>query len=472
MRYFWSVPSTDEQRNFFGDYAKFSAKIQALGFTAQSISGLTESVIFYSIGYDTFLPLLGANVAVLSGVLFMFLGVALIELFGLRVCLPQATRQVIYKRWQGAHLAMSVFILLITALLIVASFYLSFDGSSHTVKSQVQKIKNVKADEITHLHELAVADVLDEFTQDSTEIETRYAALIATTNQKYNGEFAVAQSDLQKWASKKGNYKSRVNKALTNIESIKASRAADVAQLQAKKSNEQKILIDASRGQKDSLQAVYTANLGNNQNKYDATEKTFSRAAWWSVLLSIILSIVCIILNTIYKKGSGQKETPLPTDSTFRRSAIVEGWQAWRERVDTSLRNRIARFENKTPQPEISKRVAPVYDRGDLRELVIKLKVEQLSDDSKTIQLAVPELPKQVRKIGFHSTGGGEKPNAIVRSTDNTVNSTARRLCDECSTDISHKRSDARFCGVNCRKKWHSKRHGGNEFDENWRLKQ
>lgn len=47
--------------------------------------------------------------------------------------------------------------------------------------------------------------------------------------------------------------------------------------------------------------------------------------------------------------------------------------------------------------------------------------------------------------------------NATV-TTNNQVNSETNivRVCDECQTDISHKRSDARFCSDTCRMQWHN----------------
>lgn len=47
--------------------------------------------------------------------------------------------------------------------------------------------------------------------------------------------------------------------------------------------------------------------------------------------------------------------------------------------------------------------------------------------------------------------------NATVGTEESTIlKANTIRICDECQTDISHKRSDARFCSDACRMQWHN----------------
>lgn len=480
MKYYRSIPTREQEREFFSDYAKFASSLTWLILVCQVISGLTESVIFFSIGSDTFhsFDTITANI---MGILLAVFGVFMIEVFGLRFMLPQATRQFLYKRFKGMHLAMTIFITVVTLVLVVASIWLSLDGGNHTVISQVNKIEDRKKIAIRNLHRQRIAEAASDFETDSTETYERYAILKRTKTEKYNAELGTAKAELNTWTRKKGNYSTRINKALTKIESIKAAKAKDISDLQSRESLEQKARRNELKATKDSLQTVFTTELDRNTKNYDNTESTFSWATWIAVLVAIFLSIVCIIIKSIYLKGSGQKDIPLPNDYNFRQNSVVEAWEVCSERIQTQIRNSIVDFEGKTPQPKISKRIAPVYDRTNLRELVIKLELEQVDDSARTIQLSVPSISKTVRPIGFktnETTIKSQKRNATVTDSNSerlvqgdTNIKTDVRTCDECEIDIRHKRSDARFCSTPCRKKWHSKRHGGNEYDEYYKIK-
>ncbi len=466
MKFFKSVPKSEANRSFFSDYARFARGISWLIVVSQIISGLTESVMFYATGYDAFIQF-GRNIAVFSGVITAFFGVCLIELFGLRFMLPQCTRQFLYRRYKGMHLAMTLFIVITTLILIGGSYFLSLRGSEHTVTTQIDKAERKATDKIHLNHEESLFETSNTYATDSTEIDKRYAGLVATVNQMYNGKLGVAQSDLQTWLSKRGNYQTRINKARTAIKQIEADRSMELADLEQKKALEHQTLRNGFKDSKDTLQAVLATTLSSTSSEFGETEDKFSSASFWVVLVAITVSIICIILKSIYEKGSGQEEMPLPTDYDFRPSLISEAWGAASERVQIAMRNRIVAFENNTPQAELSKRVNTVYDRDNLRELVIKLELEQLSDDDRTIRIAAPEMPKPTRKIGFRQGVSDD----ISLDSNESVNNATVRGCLNCGTDISHRRSDAKYCGDSCKLDWHSKKHGGKRFNPNLKTK-
>lgn len=457
MKFFKSVPETEEHRSFFSDYARFAKGIAWLIVVSQIISGLTESVMFYATGYDAFIQF-GHKVAVFFGVCTAFIGVGLIEWFGLRFMLPQCTRQFLYRRFKGMHLAMTIFIVIVTSILIGASYFLSLGGSDHTVTAQIEKAKSRETDKIQLGHGESLGLAGNTYTIDSTEVETRYSALIASVNQRYNGEKEVAQNNLVTWASKRGNYQTRINKARTALKKVEADRGRELADLEQKKALEHQALRGSYKKAKDSLQAILTATLTTSSNDFEATEDKFAMASFWVVLVAITVSIICIILRSIYHKGSGQQELPVPTDYDFRPSLLSEALGAWTERLQTRARNAIVSFESKTPQAELSKRVNTVYDRNALRELVIKLELEQLDDASKIIQIAAPVIEKPTRKIGFRNTSSSD-------SNESVNNASVKKGCLNCGTDISHRRSDAKYCKDTCRLEYHAKQHGGTKFN-------
>ncbi|MEM9990299.1 MAG: hypothetical protein AAF738_00980 [Bacteroidota bacterium] len=228
MKFFRTVPKTEQQRTFYADYARFDVGIKWLILVSQVVSSLTESVIFYQLGYDTF-AFFGRTVALFSGLVFALLGVAIIEVFGLRFMLVQCANQYLFKRFTGAHLAMTIFITIVTVSLITASVFLSLDGGTFTVKSQVSKLESKEANAIQLNHDESLAKSRAVFHSDSMELVQRYVTLLNSTTKKYDAELTAAQSELRTWTSKQGNYKTRINKALTRIDEIKANSASEIA---------------------------------------------------------------------------------------------------------------------------------------------------------------------------------------------------------------------------------------------------
>lgn len=68
MKSYRSVPTQKQERDFFSDYAKFAGSLDWLILVCQVISGLTEAVIFFSIGSDTFQSF-GTTTANIMGIL-------------------------------------------------------------------------------------------------------------------------------------------------------------------------------------------------------------------------------------------------------------------------------------------------------------------------------------------------------------------------------------------------------------------
>lgn len=533
MRFIKTLPNTGEQKGFYSTYAKFALAISTGVLLSQLISSFTEAAILYNTVFDS-LSIFGRYSAKIGAFIGTCIGLGLIELVGLRVFLPLAIDAILYKRFKGLHLAMSSFIIIMTLALISGSLYLSIEGKTDTINNVFEEQEQHEESRITAF---ALNNEIIEYSKyksDSTEIRNRYTAQIAATNNQFSAKKSKAESELRTWASKRGNYQTRINKALTKIEGIKAEQAGNIAALELEQANELLEAKESYKAESNKLKSTLAATLSDNTTEAATKKSRYGKGGFWLILLAQFFAITGITLDRIFKKGSGIAEAPVATDYDFRSSAWSEWVEAAKERINVNLRNRIVAFENDTPVAELSQRVNTVYDRSELKEFVIKLEVEQLNDSARTIQIAAPQMP--TRKIGFHQESkavskindleeslkifdwdGFEakmkgyyklmsleeyinlsgnamkmydeyqqlhfrkygtatkddsgKRNATVTDTPKVSLETAIRLCDECSTSIAHKRSDARFCGTSCRKKWHSKKHGGNEFDEYHRIK-
>ncbi|MDV7397081.1 hypothetical protein RZS08_37120, partial [Arthrospira platensis SPKY1] len=95
------------------------------------------------------------------------IGTAMLEV-GLRKFLPYSFRAILYKRFAGLHLAMSLAILAVTIGLLAASGLLSFQGSREMVEQVAPPPK---------LESSAGADSL--YREEAAAIEARFAAQIA-----------------------------------------------------------------------------------------------------------------------------------------------------------------------------------------------------------------------------------------------------------------------------------------------------
>ncbi len=121
MQIYKTLPTDSD---FFKRYGKYASLLAWGIILAQILSGFTESGLIYSNVRDATL-VFGDATAMTAGVLGAIVGVALIEIIGLRVALPGTVDAFLYKRWSGLDLLFSIGLILLTLVLIPASFILS-----------------------------------------------------------------------------------------------------------------------------------------------------------------------------------------------------------------------------------------------------------------------------------------------------------------------------------------------------------
>ena len=161
---------------FFETYAFLIKAIRQSGYAAQLISGLTEIGGIFAAAYTSLLPIFPEFAFYIAAIIAV-IGTIVIE-GGLRVLLPHTVDAILYRRFSGLYLPMTIAIWLCAALLLATSGVLSFQNSKEIVKEYLpdaEQLATVAQDSAWNAERAALGDV---FSQDSAMIAGRYESLI------------------------------------------------------------------------------------------------------------------------------------------------------------------------------------------------------------------------------------------------------------------------------------------------------
>jgi hypothetical protein len=357
-------------------------------------------------------------VSILIGVIAVFLFALVVE-YGMRTYFPYGMKGILSgnafkKGWQSS--ALFIIITGLAALLMFSSGYMSFEGRKEAGKLAAGKIE----------------------TND-------IASISADISQNENSLLRVARSEK---ASIQKNIKLRVrdienaNPKLVDLKNEGNAWAAN--KLQKIKDNDAKLkrmdsdLQTASMTinqmlSKSNVSKAVEAVSAENSLKLDIWkerhETSKALVGWFGIVSIIIFAIssVVIVLYEIVHEDEGLIElsvsAPPPPPSEL---VPVSGATASLERkVDSALKQT---FSNRQDIEEI-KRSKPSGTDNDNRRETSEKRTDKRQDN-----------------------GTDKAPRTAA---DASV-----RACKQCGTDITHKRSDAKFCTAKCRKKYHEEKNG------------
>jgi hypothetical protein len=117
-------------------------------------------------------------------------------------------------------------------------------------------------------------------------------------------------------------------------------------------------------------------------------------------LISLFVFLFSVILERIYAKGSGIKQTIELSQYDVSPPAYIEAWHAFRDRIQTNIRTRIANFAAKTPPPPLPTAPTELYDPTQLSNITINLKIQQEDNGEQDGDRTIYIQPKR-RQIGF-----------------------------------------------------------------------
>ncbi|KAA3637511.1 MAG: hypothetical protein DWQ02_06665 [Bacteroidetes bacterium] len=413
MKILRSLPSN---KDFFDTYAPLSRNISRAGIFAQLVSGMTELGIIYTGMLQAMKPLdLGVWESVLAAMVAV-VGTVTIEL-GLRQAFPKAIDSILHTRWSGLHLPISVFVWLLSIVLMVTSGLLSFKNSYVIVDNFTPQVIDQTTAEADSIYREEETEVQALYKQDSLMIENTFRnkteAITNSLNKKVESEERAIVGYENREARTNQSYATRKDRIRQNIANLEAAKADSLAILTTLKAND---LFNLKTNYNESLAYVKTNHQtavnqivnDNKQAKLDreATVNSYGGGLGWFTVVCLFLFAVSVILDRIYRKGAGINESIQIEAYDFRPSALREWWSSIWERINYLLHNKIKSFADKTPAAPLPVQPGVVYDMAEaMQHVTVKLQLDQDNNTGKVISLETkqPEsnFMEPTRTMGF-----------------------------------------------------------------------
>ncbi|HMQ47939.1 MAG TPA: hypothetical protein PKA00_11140 [Saprospiraceae bacterium] len=387
MKYLNTAPTNT---GFFEVYAKLSKSIRLSGVFAQIVSAVTEVGGIFAAAYAALLPIFPAFAVFLAGAVAL-IGTAVIEL-GLRVLAPHTVDAVLYRRFAGLHLPMTIAVWVLTALLLTASGVLSFRNSKVIVSEFTPEIEQESTASVdsTLLAETSRLQAI--FSSDSTTTAGHWESQIAATKTAYTGKTQAARQELanliareQRTGQSFATQKDRIRQKLADLEAEQAGKLAD---LEAGKAKELAAVLNTFRQavtNKEShhLTAIDQLQKSNQEAEQERAAKVAQNGGGlgWFTVVCLVVFCASVILERIHRKGSGIAEKVELSQYDLNPSAWVEAAAAFRERWNYIIRSRIAAFAEQTPPPPLPVSSAQLYDPTDVANITANLILERIAED-------------------------------------------------------------------------------------------
>ncbi|WP_425420898.1 hypothetical protein [Phaeodactylibacter xiamenensis] len=426
------IRSLPKDNKFFSSYAKMVVLVVIAGYIAQIISALTEVTGIYTLAYSSVLPIAPTYAIWFAGLLAL-LGTGLIE-FGLRRLVPHCVDAVLFRRFKGMYLAMTVAIFPTAILLLASSGILSFKNSQVIVEQVAPEAEQQTTAVIDSVHLVQKAEAARSWSADSTTIVASYATQIEARAAEYTGKIKAAKRELSNVYNRErrtgqsyATAKDQVRQKLADLEAEQAVATADLWAAQAKElSNARLQYKEAETMLKRRHTMAADSILALNQSARDERSETVSAyggGLGYFTIACLIVFVFSVIIERIHRKGSGIEETVEVSQYDINPTAWLEGITAVRERVQYFVRSRIQAFADKTPPAPLPGKPNELYDPTQVPQVTINLQLDpnSMGNNGNTIYIE----PKR-RQIGFN------------RSTQQTQNRTETPSTNDLHTEQSN----------------------------------
>lgn len=412
--------------DFFNRYASLIPAIKLSGYFGQVVSALTELGVMYTSIFSS-LVFFAPSFAPYGSVIGAIIGVVIIEA-GLRVLLPYSARAVLYRRFSGLDLPITIIVWAACAVLLSAGTLMSYHGSRDVVDRIKPKPKLAGTAAADSAYLQAEQKVLNTWRVDSTEIAQRYGSLMEATKTQYAAMIGQASGQVQRIEAKERagqRFTTAKNQARERVATLEAEQAGKLATLQTDKSKE----VGAAANRKTQALASAAAALGkvkaqtetaNSKTVAETDQRTnrYKGGLSWFTIICHLLLIVSIALDEIHKKGSGIEPKVVPTQYDFSDSVLGELFHALSCRWNQKVRSFIRGIEERTPPPPLPLSPNELYSMENLKQTVFNLTFEQLPDANKNIQIEsrlppnakqtpAPPPPQSVPLVPLNGSGSG-----------------------------------------------------------------
>ncbi len=398
MRTFKTLP---ENRVFFEQYATLIPTLYRLGFLAQMVSGITEISIIYAIivtSVRDFTPALAPYI----GAVGALIGTAFIEV-GLRQFLPHSVRAVLYRRFSGLELAMTVFIMLSTVALLITSGALSFKNSKTIVEAVTPAPEERKATEAANEYAQRKEEATMQFRADSIATEARHTGAAKALRQQYASLINVERAKLSELAGRESRtgqrFPTQRERHRTRIAELEAQQNGELAAIEQYKAAElltlqqtrQTVIGTAGKAFEVAQSKIEATNDEARRKTAANVEKYGGGLAWFTVVCLVVL-VFSVVLYEIHHKGSGITETVQPTQYEFLPGVLAEAQTAIAERLNFAARSRIRKFAEATPAPPLPLSPAPLYDIGQMEQPRFVLQFQPGTGGATPVYLNAPAV--------------------------------------------------------------------------------
>jgi hypothetical protein len=396
-----------QDQEFFSVYAMLIRTISRSKTAAQLVSAATEIGIIYTASLSALQPIF-PDVAAVIALGVALLGTAVIEI-GLRVLAPQSVDAVLYHRYEGLHLPMTIAVALLTIVLLGTSGLLSFKNSKVIVDTFAPEANQQITTTVDSIYQSQEQEQRTSFTQDSVALAERFSAEITATGTAFDQRIAAKERELRNYRRKEirttQSFASRKDQILLERDQLKAERAQDLAQFEHQR---QAAFTDLRTATKEALTLVntaYTAELDSIKRvnilalkQRDTTVSNYGLGLGWFTLVCLLIFCVAVILDRVHAKGSGIEDKVEISQYDFMPTIWVNAWQALRERLNYWFQERIKRFQDATPPAPLPADREELYDPTAINNIQITLRLEQ---EAASQEDNVILIPSKRRQIGF-----------------------------------------------------------------------
>lgn len=409
------IRNLPQDTGFFATYAKLSASIRRSGFAAQVVSALTEVGGIYAAAYSALMPLFPGQAMFLAGFVAA-IGTAVIEI-GLRVLTPHTVDAILYRRFGGLHLPMTIAIWLLTGALLATSGILSFQNSKVIVEEFTPTADQQTTGALDSIHFRQINSEAATWSADSAMIAERYQSQQKAQRSAFNGQIEAQRQKLSGYINREkrsGNsFATAKDRIRQKISELEAESAAALAQLESSKASELAEARSTYKTQVGALKARHhtavDSILAINKAAIDQRETTvgqYGGRLGYFTIICLFVFCASVILDRIHQKGSGIEETVELSQYDVNAPAWKEALDALRDRWQYFLRSRINAFAEKTPPAPLPARPAELYDPTQITNVTITLKLDQTGREQEDGVIYIQ--PKR-RQIGF--TSGNTQTN-------------------------------------------------------------
>ncbi len=481
MKTFKSMPT---QTAFFDRYANLIHTLTKFGVIAQIITGVAEIGIIYSLIYPSFSDLFPSVAHPLS-ITGSLLAASILQV-GLKLVFPYSVRAILFKRFTGLDLPLSIAVFILTIALLSVSVLLSYKGSQDIIDVAIAPPTAKTTTAPDSIKAVTERQANATFTTDSATIETKYKGKLEATESSYDNQIAT----VEKWAKGKRATTLRAEK-VTKLATLQSDKATEIEA----KATERKTTINRATDRNDTERADIKTDNSEAKTQAEHRKGKYKNYVGYFTLFLYIFVLLAFILDEIYKKGAEIDTTPIPHQRHFAPSLFSELSEAVKARIDTTLRAVIYQFADKTKASPLPNALNSLYDfKADALKNVYQIETEPQETKvirlpSKPLRIAAKQKddtikkddtePKKNRAIGFKKQDDtqddtGEKKDDTpihndFRRTENLKDDTGKTFtvvatsndygkCENCGNDFFRNHKKQRFCGEDCRK-------------ENWKVK-